>query len=197
MIPTPITNHTEDAKAHLTSMFRSRRVIEGLLSAFINRIQTLENTANEILGEWNLDTDNDRILDMFGKIVGEPRDGRTNDDYRAAIRLKIRVNKSTGKLREFLYILFLAAHGTVWEYYPAFPAGVFAVFFDLPTFKVMQRFGGAIVPAGVSFSVGYSPELPGEVFRPDSTTGAVSSAVGPNSSVGSSPASSFVHVTER
>jgi hypothetical protein len=54
-------------------------------------------------------------LDYLGEIVGEPRKGRLDADYRRYIRIRILVNRSEGKLGDFYAIGLLAFTGlTIW-----------------------------------------------------------------------------------
>jgi hypothetical protein len=62
-------------------------------------------------------------LDLLGRIVGEPRNGRTDDQYRIWIQAKIRVNRSSGTIEDLIDIFSILtgdqAIVTVVEYYPA------------------------------------------------------------------------------
>ena len=76
-----------NAVGRLTSMFRDKQVISGFTSILANEVQTLEDCVQFFLfiiqlsnhpypgGPWD-------ILDKYGKILGEPRNGRSDDDTR-------------------------------------------------------------------------------------------------------------------
>ena len=43
-------------------------------------------------------------LDLLGRVVGEPRDGRGDIDYRRGIRVRVLVNRSNGRIEELAKI---------------------------------------------------------------------------------------------
>lgn len=64
-----------------------------------------------ILDHYYLDTAIGAQLDIIGKIVGIQRDGRTDDNYRILIRLKQKINNSSGNIQiliDTIRILFSA-----------------------------------------------------------------------------------------
>lgn len=104
MLPEKVTTHEAEAKALLISQFRGRPVIEGLLSSWIAPLQELENVLWDVIDKRVLETAVDAQLDALGKLVGEERLGRPNDPYRAAIKVRIKVNRSKGRSEDVLQV---------------------------------------------------------------------------------------------
>lgn len=180
MIPTPITDHVERGKARLTSMFRGRAVIEGLLKVYLGKIQTLENEFWLVINGRSIDTAIGAQLDKVGALVLETRDGRADADYREAIRLKVLILRSTGRVVDVLRIINIASKGAYWEYRDAYPAGFHALFTgDVPAFRALAHALTQAKPNGVGRNVLYgTPHT--ELFRPSSCVGVASKARGPS-----------------
>src|SRR6478736_4237530 len=117
--------------ALLTSAFKGRANIEGLLKVFAIQFQDLENALFQLLTErmitWrvgysvlNDDTTGDAVtildaegvwLDVLGRIVGEFRGGRPDPEYVQAIRFRIRVSRSQGTPNDLQQIALLGSGG--------------------------------------------------------------------------------------
>lgn len=109
MIPARSTTQVQDGLARLIDQYRGRPKIEGILTAYLRRVQEIENalwaaydarllTATTPVGVH---------LDTLGALVGEARQGRGDDDYRAAIRIRIRANRSTGTANDVIEVASL------------------------------------------------------------------------------------------
>jgi hypothetical protein len=81
----------------LVEQFRGKPVIEALLSSYLSRVQELEDELWIVLWGWVLGNATARQLDDLGAIVGELREGRDDTEYEAAIRVRIRINRSKGR----------------------------------------------------------------------------------------------------
>jgi hypothetical protein len=97
--------HVAEAKAMLLEQFRGAPLIEGMVEAFVLRVQEFEDAAWGVLESMDLDKAADAQLDGLGLLVGEQRRSRDDDDYRAAIRVRILVNLCNGKHSEILNVL--------------------------------------------------------------------------------------------
>lgn len=100
-----VGTHASDGVDLLLEQFRGKPLIEGLLRAFLDQVQAIEDDLWKILLLLDLDQCTDAHLDGVGDLVGEVRRGRADADYREAIRIRIRVNLSNGKHSEILSIL--------------------------------------------------------------------------------------------
>jgi len=98
------------------------------LASWTKRVQEFEDAAWTLLDALNVDNATDDLQDKIGSLVGEPRQGRGTVEYRAAIRLRIRVNRSFGRTEDVIDVARLAAINstpTFDEYYPAaFEVGI-------------------------------------------------------------------------
>ena len=118
-VPQREDEHVRKALDLLTGAYKDKPVIEGLLTAFVNRVQDLEHDVWILVWAWVLDYAVESRLDDLGAIVGEKREGREDDDYRTAIRIRIRVNRSKGRSEDMVQVLALiSALATYIEMFP-------------------------------------------------------------------------------
>jgi hypothetical protein len=115
------TDHSAVAVSRLIDHFRKPRW-SALLSAICDEYQLCEDALFQILAAFDVDTAVGEQLDFLGKQVGERRDNRVDNDYRAAVRARMLVNRSSGKVEE-LYAIVLAlfpdALASITEFFPA------------------------------------------------------------------------------
>jgi len=119
---TKVTTHIAEALANLVEQFKGQPTIAATLTAFVQQVQELEGALFELLEERGIDTAIGAQLDTLGDIVGEPRLGRGDDNYRVAIRGRILVNLSEGTPVDLIGLLVVLSEGsavTLTEYYPA------------------------------------------------------------------------------
>lgn len=109
-MPLPIVDnkHAVDANALLTSMFRDKANVAGILQALAEEVQALEDAMWTLIIGRILDNAVGVTLDKWGQIVGQPRDGRTDTVYRLAIRVRIFVNRSNGLAEDIIQLILLA-----------------------------------------------------------------------------------------
>lgn len=103
MLPTHDLSHIAEAVDLLIAQFKEKPVIEGVLSSWVAQVQDLEDALWQILESRNMSGEGDQ-LDNLGALVGESRDGRTDEFYRPAIAIRILTNKSNGSPDEILAI---------------------------------------------------------------------------------------------
>jgi hypothetical protein len=100
----PITNHDEIALNRLLSQFRGKARIEALLKAVAEGVQTLEDLVYDLISSTRFDNAVDAHLDAWGELVGEFREGMSDDDYRRFISARILVNKCEGTTDQIIEI---------------------------------------------------------------------------------------------
>lgn len=98
------TQHAAEGIAHLIELFRQGPRNQAFLQAILDQVQELENELFELTTAFDPDTATGRALALIGKLVGEPQLGRGDDEFRAAIRVRVRVNRSNGKADELYEI---------------------------------------------------------------------------------------------
>lgn len=110
--------------ARLITVWTDKPKVTGLLKSYLQSIQALEDSYEQFLKERSLDTAIGVQLDTLGVIVGEKRLGRSDDEFRIAIRLRIAINNSDGTepvVTPLLIAMTGAESVTITE---EFPAGV-------------------------------------------------------------------------
>lgn len=114
-----------DAYENIPTQFRDKERFVFTLSSLINGLKDLEEEFELLRDERTVDTSVGVQLDGLGAIVGQDRDALANDDeYRAVIRAKIRVNNSDGTPEDLLRIANLAIPDVTWSIEDQYPAGV-------------------------------------------------------------------------
>ena len=96
-----ILTHEPDAVALLTDRYRQPR-ISALLAAWTAEVQALELAYWDLLTKRSPATAEGAVLDLLGKIVGQPREGRTDEQYRVWISARVLVNQSSGLSRQLI-----------------------------------------------------------------------------------------------
>lgn len=102
---------TEFALSALPAPFQGKPRIASILASVTNRVQDLETVAYEIITLRLIESATGIYLDRLGRIVGEPRYGRVDSDYRLGIRGRILANRSNGKHEELRAIVSLLFAG--------------------------------------------------------------------------------------
>lgn len=126
-MPLPLRNdnHVAEANDLLIGRYKNTQVVAGILRAYAERLAEIESDFWSLIdgvqlvnhpmvgGPWD-------VLDKLGALVGEPRNGRGDADYLAAIKIRIRVNKSNGLDNDIMAVASLVV--TVAAYYKWPPA---------------------------------------------------------------------------
>lgn len=116
------TNHAEEAVQNLATQFQGKPRIAATLTVFARQIQELEQALYDLLIYRQLEFAEGAQVDGFGSIVGEAREGRTDLDYKAAIRARINLNLGHGTTEEIVALIRGIAGDVqvkIVDYYPA------------------------------------------------------------------------------
>lgn len=116
------TDHVTAGKALLTSMFRSRLVIDGILASWLHEVQAAEDALWAILNAYDITSAVGEQLATLGALVGLSGDGLTVAQYRLALRAWILANQSNGTADEIGAMLAILLDGVVFtltEHQPA------------------------------------------------------------------------------
>jgi hypothetical protein len=131
MIPVYITTYATDTQNLVTEVFKRSANILGILKSVGAEIQVLEDALNGYITTLPLTpTSVGDLLDKYGKIVAEPRNGRTDADYYPALILKMRVLRSAGAAEDIIQIGTLTKHDVL-TYVEVYPAGFILVLGNL------------------------------------------------------------------
>jgi hypothetical protein len=145
---TKITTHTDDAIGRLTSQYQDADKLKGLIQLWGERIQALEDVAYDLLTQRWTDAAEGAQLDGIGEIVGEPRLGRTDAEYRDAIEIRISLNRSGGEPERIIEFLRRIAGASTVEYNEVYPASIELFVGSGVTLEQAQR-TRELVPAAV------------------------------------------------
>lgn len=107
-----IPNHEERAKARLAAQFRDLPLIASFIESFVGQHQGMEDAIKQLLEERLIDTAVGQQLDGFGKIVGELRQGRADEDYRLALKARMGRNNSEGTPDDVINVFNLLTGST-------------------------------------------------------------------------------------
>jgi phosphatidylserine/phosphatidylglycerophosphate/cardiolipin synthase-like enzyme len=95
--PTPRTDIVEKTRLTPYHQFHGSVVMDGILRSYALQCQELENA---IISVWllvSIDESEGIQLDRIGRIVNEPRGEKSDSDYRAALRARIRWLRGSGR----------------------------------------------------------------------------------------------------
>ena len=95
------------------------------IEVFTKEIQEIVTSLEGILNSKNIDNNSGIWLDFIGNILGVQRGGRSDEDYRVAIKLKILINKASGTVSEIQDIVksFTTSSHTLVGKYPSSLSG--------------------------------------------------------------------------
>lgn len=91
--------------------FRGQPNITGVLRSYLTQIQEIEDVGISLISSRYVDNAIGAQLDGVGRIVGEPRAGRTDVDYRVAIKGRIRGNAANSRIEDILELFVLLLPG--------------------------------------------------------------------------------------
>lgn len=112
------TDVAEISVVDLSAGLQGKPRIASIVYAFGVQLQELETAIFDVIEDRALDVATNAQLEALGRIVGEPRYGRTDTQYRLAIRGRILANRSNGNWSDLLKLLELMRSGesyTWWE----------------------------------------------------------------------------------
>lgn len=120
MIPS-FSDYSEDALSKLLWQYDNSPNLRGLVNSTTTQLDSTQMDTLGIVQSFNVSTATGALLDLIGKIVGETRLGRTDDDYRDAIRFRTILNTSNGTPTRILEAIATTTSATktrIWEHYP-------------------------------------------------------------------------------
>lgn len=103
-----ITNLCEESLTLLLAQYQDSPRLKSLICSFIERLQELETATIAVhTNVLNIELAAGDNLDLLGKVIGESRDGRTDALYRNALRVRVLINISDGKIEQLIDIVRL------------------------------------------------------------------------------------------
>lgn len=132
---TKVTDHIGEAfkrilhqyrRPHLNSeQYKASKQVPKLIQAlYSSGVQGLEDASFTTIPKLVVDNNVGKSLDRIGEIVGQPRNGLGDDDYRIHLKGKIFLNSSNGTVDDIYKVWNALSLATVTEVIEVFPAGV-------------------------------------------------------------------------
>lgn len=150
---------------------------EKLLAVLTTPFQSLESALQQLLVERSLDTAVGAQLDVIGKIIGQARNGQTDDDYRRYCRARVGVNKATGITENLITVTDLIVYDDT-ATYRVENQGTATVKVTIQDLAITTELANILllflkqtVSAGVRLVIQYGISAPSGWFRFDSGPG--------------------------
>lgn len=102
---THILDHAARALALLPSQFAGATKLRELITAFADAAQDIEDDTWACIEDRMLDTAEGAQLDQYGRVLGQPRNGLSDEDYRALLGIRILANRSNGQADVILRVV--------------------------------------------------------------------------------------------
>lgn len=121
---TTVTDHVARALTTLIEQYKGKPKVEGLITAFVNQVQDAEDGLWTLWSARQFDaTAGAAFLDLCGRILGEPRNGKSDASYLIRLRAKVLLDICSGTIEEIYAIFVLITAGTgvtlrIKEWYP-------------------------------------------------------------------------------
>jgi hypothetical protein len=151
--------------------------IEKLLAVIVSPAQDIEDALQQLKAERFVDTAVGSQLDIIGRIVGQPREGLVDDDYRRYIRARIAANSSSGITEDILTVAFLVVYDEVADL-TLTQEGIATARLEVENLEVTADLGAILfkfvqlaASAGVRIVVQWGESAPASMFRFDSGPG--------------------------
>jgi hypothetical protein len=117
-----IANHVQQAQNRLVEQYKESTNLNNFIKSIVDPIQILENETFNVYTNRSINTAVGYQLDGLGKIVGEQRYGRNDDDYRSAIIAQIEINISGGEPESIINAMRQLLRPSVIDYIDIYPA---------------------------------------------------------------------------
>jgi hypothetical protein len=95
-------NHVTEALDNLVQKFKGSGTLALFITSWVNEVQELEGVWFDLLQNRWIVTAIGAQLDGVGSIVGEARQGRSDDDYRIAIQSRVGINIGSGTAEQII-----------------------------------------------------------------------------------------------
>lgn len=98
-------NLIDEAEIMMLHQFKKSTKLIGLIRSLVAPLEEIDQLLQRMHHGRYIDEATDGRLDILGRIVGQPRNGMDDDDYRAWIKVAIRLNIGSGTIADLLAIL--------------------------------------------------------------------------------------------
>ena len=117
-----IPNHVQKSIERLLQQYKDKPVIKALIESFVEQVQFIEDALTDLNDNRSINTAIGVQLDRLGDILGIDRNGLSDEDYRARLKIKIVQNISNGEPDRLINVysfLLGATQVQFQEHYPA------------------------------------------------------------------------------
>lgn len=118
-----IPDYAEHAKGLLLSQHRRSPRIVALVESLMGEAQLVEDIAFDLIVSTAIEVATDYELDLWGVIVGEPRGGLTDSEYRPFVQARIQANICNGDIDSVIGVFQTLMQDGAVRYFPQYPAG--------------------------------------------------------------------------
>jgi hypothetical protein len=106
-----MTTLIDDADNLLLHQFSNAKNLKGVIRALVTPFQEALTELEKLHHGRYVDNAADETLDVIGAIVGQPRNGMSDDDYRPWLKVAICLNNSAGTAEHILNIIAILYRG--------------------------------------------------------------------------------------
>jgi hypothetical protein len=103
--PVAKTTVVADTLANLFVQFQGAPILNAIVASHAVQLQEIETMFVSLIVDMALPNAIGEQLDLIGRIVGEGRKGRSDDDYRVALGARIIINRSNGSVEDIIAVL--------------------------------------------------------------------------------------------
>lgn len=117
-----IWSYGDEAVDRLIGIYQRKERWQGLMRGLAAGLQRVEDDAYDVLFSTILELAGGDALDQWGRMVGEPREGLTDGEYRPFIEARILANLSDGTPGDLIQIYGIITEANRvlhWDHYPA------------------------------------------------------------------------------
>ena len=159
-----ITLHTPLALFRLIERWKGKPNLAAILTSYTDQLQLLENALWETIAMRMPDYADTAQLDVIGRLVGEPRNGQSNAQFRARVKVRTRINQSLGEPGDIIDVLQLLDPATFT--YKEFGTAYFEITYtSLPVNPVIASQIPSIVSQTRAAGVGAMTIIPADITR--------------------------------
>lgn len=161
-----IADHIADGLGRILSQFDRSPTLRGVAAAFLSQVQDAENTLLDLFYSRTIAGASGAQLDVIGRVVGEPRDGLNDSDYRRFLQVRIAVNFAQGERGRLVDIVALATGSDDVHFQPNYPAAFIVSYVVGTSFsEALRARVKALIEAATGSGIGFTVvEAPDDYF---------------------------------
>jgi len=99
------TTHVVEAQDNLISQFADKTNLDGMIDAYVEQVQIVERVLFDLLEDRGLASAVGEQLDVLGRLIKQPREGRNDANYRAALSARVGLNLGSGTMENVISML--------------------------------------------------------------------------------------------